>query len=188
MSRLFQFLKNGSISFINRVKTQGWFSAGVWLFGHGVPKYTGIPLAKYSRITPQIYVGAQIRKIGKQKLELLGIDSSVNMRIEYDDVAHGLALTHHCHLPTDDGLAPTLLQLKTGATFIHQMVTAGNKVYIHCRSGIGRAPTIAAAYFISQGYTLLEALKLIEKTRPFIQITSQQIEQLKLFAENQKTA
>lgn len=187
MSQLFRFVKNGIIGFINRVKTQGWFSAVVWLFGHGVPKFTGIPLAKYSQITPQIYVGPQIRKIGKQKLELWGINSSVNMRIEYDDVAHNVALAHHCHLPTDDGCAPTLTQIQTGVDFIRQRVAAGNKVYIHCRSGIGRAPTMAIAYSISQGYSLSEAMKLIEKTRPFIQITPQQMEQLKLFEENQKT-
>jgi protein-tyrosine phosphatase len=188
MLRLFWFIKNGIISFSNRVKTQGVYPAIIWLFGHGIPKLTGIPFEKYSQITPQIYVGPQIRKFGKQKLELWGINSSVNMRIEFDDVAHNVALAHHCHLPTDDDCAPTLAQMQTGASFIHQKVTAGNKVYIHCRSGIGRAPTMAIAYFISRGYTLPEAIQLIKRSRPFIQLTQHQIEQLKLFEEKQKTA
>jgi protein-tyrosine phosphatase len=188
MLRLFRFIKNGIISFSNRVKTQGLDSAVIWLFGHGIPKFTGIPFEKYSQITPQIYVGSQIRKFGKQKLELWGINSSVNMRIEFDDVAHNVALVNHCHLPTDDGYAPTLAQMQTGVNFIHQKVTAGSKVYIHCRSGIGRAPTMAIAYFVSQGYTLSDAVKLIEKSRPFIQVTQHQIEQLMLFEEKQKTA
>lgn len=125
---LFRFVKNGVIGFSNHVKTQGWNYAAIWLFGHGIPKFTGIPFKKYSQITSQIYVGPQIRKLGKQKLELWGINSSVNMRIEYDDVAHKVALVHHCHLPTDDGYAPTLTQIQTGVDFIHQRVTAGNKV------------------------------------------------------------
>src|SRR5690242_8942351 len=112
MLRLFRFVKNSIIGFRNHVKAQGWLPALRWLFGHGVPKFTGVPLAKYSKITPQIYVGSQIRKIGKQKLELLGIHSSVNMRIEYDDVAHNVALAHHCYLPTDDGYPPTLTQMQ----------------------------------------------------------------------------
>lgn len=187
MLSLFSFVKNGIIGFSNRVKTQGWLSALSWLFGHGVPKFTGIPLTRYSEITSQIYVGSQIRKFGKRKLELWGINSSVNMRIEYDDVAHNVALTHHCHLPTDDGDAPTLTQLQTGVDFIRQRVVAGDKVYIHCRSGVGRAPTMAIAYFVSQGDPLSEAVKLIIKTRPFIEITPRQIEQLKLFEENKNT-
>jgi len=187
MLRPFRVIKNGIIGFSNRVKTQGLSAAAIWLFGHGIPKFTGVPFGKYSQITPQIYVGPQIRKLGKQKLESWGINSSVNMRIEFDDVAHDVALVHHCHLPTDDGYAPSLSQMQTGATFIHQRITAGNKVYIHCRSGIGRAPTMAIAYFVSQGYTLLDAINLIEKSRPFIQVTQHQIEQLKLFEEKQKT-
>ena len=187
MLRLFRFVRNSIIGFCNRVKTQGFYTAVIWLFGHGIPKLTGIPFEKYSQITPEVYVGPQIHKIGKQKLESWGVNSSVNMRIEYDDVVHKVALTHHCHLPTDDGYAPTLGQLQMGVDFIYQRITAGNKVYIHCRSGIGRAPTMAIAYFVSQGYTLSEAVKMVEKSRPFIQITQPQIKQLKLFEENQKT-
>jgi protein-tyrosine phosphatase len=188
MLNALRFLKNGVLRFRSRVKTQGWRIAWIWLFGHGIPKLTGIPFVKYSQITPQIYVGAQIRKAGKQKLEVWGIHSSVNMRIEYDDVAYDVALAQHCHLPTEDGHAPTLTQLQTGINFIHEMVTAGGKVYIHCRSGLGRAPTMAVAYFVSQGYSLSEAVKLVERKRPFIQLTSWQIELLQHFVENLNTA
>ena len=188
MLHSFGFVKNGIIGFGKRVKTKGLHYAVCRLFGYGIPKLTGIPFKKYSQITPQIYIGPQIRKIGKQKLKSWGINSSVNMRIEYDDVAHNMALTHHCYLPTHDGYAPTFAQMQTGVDFIHQRVTAGNKVYIHCKNGIGRAPTMAIAYFVSQGYTLSEAVKVIKKSRPFIHITQYQLEQLKLFVENQKNA
>src|SRR5687768_6146172 len=161
MLRLLRFVKNVVLGFRTRVKIQGWRTALIWIFGHGIPKYTGIPFARYSQITHQIYVGAQVRKAGKQRLELWGINSSINMRIEYDDAAHDLAFAHHCHLPTDDGHAPTLTQIQIGIDFIHQIVTAGGKVYIHCRSGLGRAPTMATAYFVSQGYSFSEAVKLI---------------------------
>jgi protein-tyrosine phosphatase len=188
MLRILRFVKNGVLGFRTRVKNQGWRTALIWLLGHGLPKYTGIPLSKYSQITPQIYVGAQVRKFGKLKLESWGINGSVNMRIEYDDVANEVALVHHCYLPTDDGHAPTLIQIQTGIDFIHQIVTAGGKIYIHCRSGVGRAPTMAAAYFVSQGYSLAEAVQLIEKKRPFIRLTPPQIELLKQFAEGQRIA
>ena len=40
---------------------------------------------------------------------------------------------------------------------------------------------MAAAYFMSQGYTLEDALGLIRKARPFINPMPSQFEQLKLF-------
>jgi protein-tyrosine phosphatase len=100
------------------------------------------------------------------------------MRIEFDDDAHNLALQHYCHLPTIDDDAPSIEQLKQGVIFIEQLVANGEKVYIHCAGGIGRAPTLAAAYFISQGMSLQEAIALIKKTRPFINIMPPQMEQL----------
>jgi protein-tyrosine phosphatase len=51
-------------------------------------------------------------------------------------------------------------------------------VYIHCGAGIGRAPTMAAAYLMHQGTTLDDALKKIKKVRPFINILPEQIKQL----------
>jgi len=136
---------------------------------------------KYSRITPEIYVGPQYRRAGKRRLLRMGINGSVNMRIEFDDAAHGLALEHYCHLPTVDDHAPTLDDLHQGVAFIHKVTAGGGKVYIHCGGGIGRAPTMAAAYFISQGLTSDEAISLIKKSRPFIRMMPAQTEQLERF-------
>jgi protein-tyrosine phosphatase len=54
-------------------------------------------------------------------------------------------------------------------------------VYIHCAGGVGRAPTLAAAYLITQGMPLDEALAQIRKVRPFINIVPQQMAGLKEF-------
>ncbi|MBI5960592.1 MAG: dual specificity protein phosphatase family protein, partial [Chloroflexi bacterium] len=111
----------------------------------------------------------------------------VNLRTEFDDAAHGLSLAQYCHLPTVDDGAPTFDHLEKGVDFIRQVVDSGGKVYIHCAGGVGRAPTMAAAYFISRGLSLDEALKLIRKTRPFINIMPPQMDQLKQFEEKSRT-
>jgi dual specificity MAP kinase phosphatase len=138
---------------------------------------------RYCRVTPQIYVGAQIGAAGKRRLLARGFTASVNLRREFDDAAHGLALAQYCYLPTDDEYAPTLTQLETGVAFIRSVLENGGKVYIHCHGGIGRAPTLAAAYFMRQGYSLEAALALIRTVRPFIRPTPEQLEQLKRFGE-----
>jgi len=174
-------LKKGWDILVFRLRTQGLRTTLVWAYGRGIPKLTGVPIIKYSQITPHVFVGPQYRMAGKRKLEQLGISADVNLRIEFDDAVHGLALPHYCHLPTIDDDAPSLEHLRQGVDFIRRIVTDGGKVYIHCAGGVGRAPTMAAAYFISQGMSVDEALALIRKSRPFIKIMPVQLAQLKHF-------
>jgi hypothetical protein len=181
MKKLFKLPVKATRILWQRLQTQGWRITLIWVYARGLPMVTGIPTKNYSRITPDIYVGPQYRQSGKHKLQQWGIDGDVNMRIEFDDAAHNLALTHYCHLPTVDDTAPTLDHLQQGVEFIDRVVAGGGKVYIHCAGGIGRAPTMAAAYFMSQGHTLAEAIALIKKSRPFINITPPQLAQLKRF-------
>lgn len=165
----------------HRLRTQGVRITLLWLYGRGIPKLTGVPLLQFSRITPEIYVGPQYRRRGKRLLEREGITGGVNLRTEFDDAAHGLALAQYCHLPTVDDAAPTLDQLQQGVDFIRGVVQAGGKVYIHCAGGVGRAPTLAAAYFIAEGRSLADALALIRAARPFINIMPPQMALLERF-------
>lgn len=165
----------------HRLRTQGVRTTVIWAHGRGMPKLTGVPPLQYSRVTPNIYVGPQYGRNGKKVLEAAGFEYSVNMRIEFDDAAYGLALKNYCYLPTIDDDAPSMEHLQMGVTFIQQAVEANGKVYIHCAGGIGRAPTMVAAYFITQGMALDEAVAHIMRVRPFIVIMPPQLEQLKRF-------
>lgn len=181
MGKKLASIKKGFTILNYRLRTQGLKTTLLWAYGRGLPKLTGVPLLQYSRITPEIYVGPQYNLAGKRKLESMGITAGINMRLEFDDAAHGLALEKYCYLPTIDDEAPALDHLNAGIDFIQHMLAEGRKVYIHCAGGVGRAPTMAAAYFISQGLTLAETLTLIKKTRPFIKIMPPQMALLKRF-------
>ena len=173
--RPWAFLKKGWNILGNRLREQGLWVTLQWAWGRGIPKITGVPIMRYSRVTPQIYVGPQFNKLGKRALERAGISAVVNLRVEFDDAAHGLALGQYCHLPTVDDDAPAVAHLEEGVDFIAGVVQGGGRVYIHCKAGVGRAPTMAAAYFLSQGMTLDEAIALIKQARPFITITPPQM-------------
>jgi predicted protein tyrosine phosphatase len=174
--------------FMSKLHTARPGETYAWIAGRLIPTVTGLPNLKYCRITPQVYVGAQHGQRGKTLLEQEGITGDVNMRIEHDDAEHGAALEHYCYLPTIDDTEPTIEHLAEGAAFIDRLVRAGEKVYIHCAAGVGRAPTMAAAYFITQGLALDEALALIRRARPFINPQPCQIEQLERFEERQRGA
>lgn len=179
--KLLHFFQKGFSLFRHRLRTQDLRPTLIWLYGRGIPLITGIPIMKYSQITPEIYVGPSYRAVGKRRLEQFGISGSVNLQFEFDDRLHGLALKDYCYLPVINNCAPTIEQLTAGVTFIQQVLAAGGKVYIHCQGGISRAPTMAAAYFIIQGFTLNEAIRLIQRVRPFIDIKPVQLEQLERF-------
>jgi hypothetical protein len=184
MKRYARLIGKGWRILKRRLRTQGLRTTLLWLYGRGLPGLTGVPLLQFCAVTPQLYVGSQFNRMGKLVLEKQGIHGCVNMRIERDDASFGLALQKYLHLPTIDDDAPSVEHLNQGVDFIHQIILSGGKVYIHCGAGVGRAPTMAAAYLIAQGHSLEEALALIRKVRPFITITPPQMAQLQQFQQS----
>lgn len=151
--------------------------SGLWDFA--TRALTGAPMIRYSQVTPQIIVAGQYQKRGWKVLQKRGVTASINMRSEFDDVAAGIAPSHHLRLIVEDNTPPTLDQLRRGVEFIKGEVERGGKVYIHCAAGVGRAPTMTAAYLVSTGLSPAQAWKQIKRVRPFIRPTPGQEEQIK---------
>ncbi|MBZ0293417.1 MAG: dual specificity protein phosphatase family protein [Anaerolineae bacterium] len=145
-------------------------------------RLTGAPLERYSQITPHLHVGGQHWPQGLPALEGRGITAVINLRREFDDAAAGVGLSQYLHLPTEDNTAPTQETLRTGVDFIRQQVEQGGGVYIHCGVGVGRAPTLAAAYLVSTGLTPEQAWAQIRKVRPFIWPNRRQRASIREFA------
>lgn len=110
------------------------------------------------------------------------------MRAEFDDAARGLSMPDYLYLPTEDNTAPTLDHLQQGVEFIRKIIANEGKVYIHCGSGLGRGPSMVAAYLISEGKTTQEAIQQIKKARPFIRVLPAQVERLEEFEHFKKAA
>lgn len=173
--------RKGFTILIKRFREQGIRTSLLWLYGRGLPYLTGTPLLMFSQVTPQLYVGPQYRASGLKFLQSQGISAVVNLRIEKDDAEFGLAPDKYCYIPVVDDLAPTQDQIDKGVTFIDQILSGGGKVYIHCGAGVGRAPTMAAAYLMTTGMTMQESLATIRSVRPFIMVTPPQLEALRSF-------
>ncbi|MEO7212439.1 dual specificity protein phosphatase [Mucilaginibacter sp.] len=139
----------------------------------------GLPNIKRSQITAHLFLGSQYNLIGLRKLKALGITAIVNMRIHsvYTQAQHeGIK---YLHLPTVDNTPPDLDVLLKGATFMDNEIKAGGTVYVHCRQGLGRGPTMAIAYLIKAGATFEDAFKLVKSVRTFINPRPGQIKRLK---------
>ena len=131
-------------------------------------RITGAPILRYSEITPQLHVGGQPYARGMDSLHQRGITAIVNMRKYHDDRKSGVVMPNYLHLRIADNTAPSQAQLHEGVAFINQQIETGGKVYVHCGVGVGRAPTMVAAYLVSTGMTPEAAWETIRETRPFI--------------------
>lgn len=140
--------------------------------------FNGIPTLKRSQITANLFLGSQYSLIGLQKLKALGITAIVNMRTHPVFKESQYEGFHYLHLPTVDNTPPPLDTLIKGATFVDNEIKNGGKVYIHCRQGLGRGPTMTIAYLISTGLTFEDAFALVKKVRTFINPRPGQIERL----------
>lgn len=139
---------------------------------------------RFSKITDGLHVGGQYLARGWHRLEGRGVNAVINMRIEFDDEEAGIAPEQYLHLPTVDNTAPKLEDLKKGVEFIEKVLRRDGEVYVHCEAGVGRAPTMAAAYLVSQGMKPTAAWDLLRDRRPFIRPTLPQVERIDEFALN----
>lgn len=151
---------------------------------------TGRPVRRLSEITPKIFVGGQPAVSFWDELLGWGVGAVVNMRGEYNYSTEVDPLNlplKFLHLPTVDNEAPSLVHLEQGVDFIRKHVQKEDEgVYIHCWEGLGRGPTMAAAYFVSTGLSPKQAWDKVRETRPFIRPTDIQKTQLKAFALHYK--
>ncbi len=171
-----------------RLVEQGFAPTRLWVKDKIARRTEGFSPPNLSEVAPNLYVGGQHRQRGLQAMRDLGITAVVNMREEFDDASRGLGLDHYLWLPTTDDTPPTVEDLAQGAVFIHEQRSAGRGVYIHCASGVGRAPTMAAAYLVAQGATPHHAWETLREGRPFVRPTPPQRAVVKTFAEQVRSS
>ncbi len=175
-------LRKQLLHLTQQLRKQGLVTTLIEGFDQVVRLLTGAPTRRFSQYSGVLSLGGQVSRRGVTRLRQRGFTAVVNMRGEYDEQRHGFAPEHYCHLPTVDNHAPTLEQLRNGVTFIAQELDAGRGVYIHCWEGVGRAPTMLAAYLVSTGMKPAEAWARIKAVRPFIRPSLPQLHQVDLFA------
>ncbi|MDQ3098768.1 MAG: dual specificity protein phosphatase family protein [bacterium] len=150
---------------------------------HAWNRLFGLPQAKRSMITPQLYLGGQYALRGINDMKKLGITSIVSMRMT-SPRADNLTGFKVLHLPTVDMTPPALEDLHKGVVFIKNEIDNKGKVYIHCHHGEGRGPSMVIAYLISTGLTYDDAHMLVKKVRTFINLNLPQVARLQEFEQS----
>jgi protein-tyrosine phosphatase len=148
-----------------------WFSR---VYDHSYRKIRGVPQVHRSQIRPNVYLGGQYYRLGLRQFKKWGVTGVISMRLTPPLGFTKVAWLEVLHLPTPDQQAPSIEQLNTGVEFIHRHLDLGGSVYIHCRYGEGRGPTMVIAYLMSTGVSFTQAKKEVQAVRPFIRLTPPQ--------------
>ena len=141
----------------------------------------------YTMITDHIFVGSNLCKgescpIHSVEFKELDICVEINLDDERKEIPPD-EIEGYFWMPVVDGYAPSLIQLEMGTSVIEQAVQHKKKVYIHCKNGHGRSPTLVAAYLIRyENMSVDEAISLIKGKRPEIHIEERQKKALDEFS------
>jgi protein tyrosine phosphatase (PTP) superfamily phosphohydrolase (DUF442 family) len=98
-----------------------------------------------------------------------GITHVIDMQIEFDDTPlarpHGIAV---CWNPVDDDFEPKPPEVfARGVGFaLAALEKSEAKLFVHCAAGVHRAPMMALALLGVMGWTVEDAMDLIETRRP----------------------
>jgi protein-tyrosine phosphatase len=139
----------------------------------------------FSQITENIFLGTNLccqQKDQTKILQEIGITADIDLEEERQELPPKIYI--YLWLPVQDKKAPSESQVKAGVNMIQNLVSMNKKVFVHCKLGHGRSPTLVAAYLMSTGMSLDQALKTIKDARPEIHIEECQLELLKNYEKN----
>jgi protein-tyrosine phosphatase len=121
-------------------------------------------------VTDRIAVGGGIWNADNMAaVSRAGITHILDMQIEFDDTPlaqpYGIVV---CWNPVDDDFEPKPAEVfARGVGFsLAALQENETKLFIHCAAGVHRAPMMALALLGVMGWTMADAMDLIEKRRP----------------------
>lgn len=136
---------------------------------------------EYDEITPDLFLGTTMCCQAHFQEELLDRGISIDISLQKEKIDSPIGVEMFTWIPVEDNTAPTQAQFDLGVSAITRAIEVGKKVYVHCKFGHGRGPTMVAAYLISMGKSLEDALKFIKEKRPVIHLNEDQMNALQVY-------
>ncbi|MBI4123128.1 MAG: dual specificity protein phosphatase family protein [Parcubacteria group bacterium] len=138
---------------------------------------------EYDYITDGIYIGTNqcCQTHFDEELKKEGITADISLEEDRLDAPFGVDF--YVWIPVKNHTAPKYDQLEFGISVLEKLISMGRKVYVHCKNGHGRAPTLVAAYLIRKGKNSAEAEVFIKSKRPTMHLENTQRQALSAFAK-----
>lgn len=136
-------------------------------------------------VTNRIAIGGGIWTDEKMiEVVRAGVTHIIDMQIEFDDTPlaepYGVKVLWN---PTDDDFQakpPSLLQ--RGVEFaLHALDDSESRVFIHCAAGVHRAPMMALALLRALGFSLEDAIDMIQTRRNVVDFADVYVDSVEEF-------
>jgi len=137
------------------------------------------PKLDYHKITDYIYIGTNQCCQTHFDERLLARKIRADISLEKNRLDAPFGVEYYLWLPTADRQAPTPRQLELGIAMLRFCVKHRISVYVHCKNGHGRAPTLVAAYLMTTGMNAAQAVAQVKKRRPITHLNKIQVKALK---------
>ncbi|MBI4135486.1 dual specificity protein phosphatase family protein [Candidatus Uhrbacteria bacterium] len=141
-------------------------------------KHLPHPKLDYHKITEYIYIGTNQCCQTHFDERLLAKKIRADISLEKNRLDAPFGVDYYLWLPVADHKAPTARQLELGIAMLRFCVKHHIAVYVHCRQGHGRAPTLVAAYLTTTGMSVKEAVAHIKRRRPITHLNPVQVRAL----------
>ncbi|XP_014023961.1 dual specificity protein phosphatase 3 [Salmo salar] len=139
--------------------------------------YYSMPTHHVDEVFPRIYVGNAIVAMNTMRLKKLGITHILNAA-EGNSFMHvntnaefyaGTGITYHGMGASDTDHFDLSIYFEEGANFIEKALAhkdGKGKVYVHCREGYSRSPTLVIAYLmLRHRMDIRSALSMVRQKR-----------------------
>jgi predicted ATP-grasp superfamily ATP-dependent carboligase/protein tyrosine phosphatase (PTP) superfamily phosphohydrolase (DUF442 family) len=170
-------------TFITRINTIGFRFA----FHRLVEEYFGLPNLKYGKMDRKLYFGGQFSKLGLLKLKFYGIKSVLSLRNDFSDPKISFIKMEYFKIDIPEYEEITIENFTTSIDCINRQIELGRPIFVHCREGVGRAPSVVVGFLLSKGVNLKEALETVYASRPFSNILEEQLASLRRYEEELST-
>lgn len=147
-------------------------------------KHNKHTIFEYNKITKYIYIGTNMCCQGHFNKELLNKGIRADLSLEEIRLDRPFGVGYYLWLPVKDYTAPSFKQLFIGINFLRSLKEQNIKCYVHCQNGHGRAPTLVAAYLISEGKSINEAINFLKKKRKGMHLNEKHIKSLHKFRKS----
>ena len=140
-------------------------------------------------LTDRIAVGGGIWSAeNMEKVAEQGITHVIDMQIEFDDTPLGRPLgVEVLWNPTDDDFEPKPAALfQRGVEFAQKALDGDDaKLFIHCAAGVHRAPMMSLAVLCSMGWSLDDAMELIQQRRAVADLADVYVESVEKYLDGE---
>ena len=140
----------------------------------------------YNYIVDGIYIGTnQCCQMHFDEMLLKKEMVTADISLEEEKIDQPFGVDFYLWMPVQDHQPPSPEQLEVGVLLLEKLVALKRKIYLHCKNGHGRAPTLAAAYLLhSQGKSVEGAETFLKAKRSGVHFQESQLSALRALAKS----